>query len=416
MTGNTIGSNTVIHSTTTMEFPKAKQEQLQKLRESKQMPTYKKPMMQPVLDNNAAIPAMPIPIVPVQAQSTTGPRELPSVVQRKEMPSMASQIGVADHHAVPQFKPPPVAHQSYPMEQSQVPSVPNTMPGFTAAISDSEGTSLALPSRFGFYSFKDLYAVPFKAKHIAKLQRAHREQSLLPLVEAVASVVYTTEPGHPAIAFELTLPDFYFVLYWLRLNAFTKSNYFHRTECENPDHMKRVEDGYRLDEYKQLVIEKKMTIEEFAAIEKAVLPESSLQIAELIRQSNITVRELEAIPDPEVFHFSDTSQMYFRAPTMKDVIEFADAPEMDSKETRTEFSFLAQMASHIQHRTIPLSLHDRVKIVEEATSDQVQLLKDFEKAVKDYGVNENVKVTCKGCGASKDSKLVLDAFSFLPTN
>lgn len=448
-------SNTTIHSTTTMEFPKAKQEALQKQAEARNATTahfpnknqpreqrrgqQQRPMMQPVMDENVGVPAMPVPIVgrPVGNAAAAPAEQTPMTAMQHNMsnqsmghaevaqPPQRPSLGIRPedinaHDLRPSFNPPPVAHQQYVAPATHTPAnipvVENEMPGFTRAVSDSEGTSLALPSRFAFYDFKDVYAVPFRAKHLAKLQRAHREGSLLPLVEAVSSVIYTTTEGHPALAFDLTLPDFFFVLYWLRLNAFTKSNYTHTTTCDNAEHLKRVEIHEKLALYQQQVHDGVITMDAYRELEAQAMPESSLQIKELIRASSVKVNELEAVPDPAHFHFSDTSAMVFRAPTMRDVIEFAEAPEMQKKETRTEYSFLGQLASHIQHSTLSLTLAQRVGIVEEATSDQVQLLKDFEKAIKGYGVDETVKVTCKGCGASKTSKLVLDAFSFLPTN
>jgi hypothetical protein len=61
-------------------------------------------------------------------------------------------------------------------------------------------------------------------------------------------------------------------------------------------------------------------------------------------------------------------------------------------------------------------LDQRVAIVENATPDQVQLIKDYDKAVRNYGVDQTVKIQCKGCGAMSESKLSLAAHSFFPAN
>jgi len=157
-----------------------------------------------------------------------------------------------------------------------------------------------------------------------------------------------------------------------------------------------------------------MTPERYAELEAQAKAPETLKISELIRNTNIKVRQLETIPDPEVFHFSDTSDMYFRPPTMKDVLEMADHPDMRDKDKRVEFGFLSGLASHIQHREYVLTLDQRLSIVGEASMDQVQLIKDFEEELAHYGVVETVTVTCKGCGASRVSKLTLGAHSFLP--
>jgi hypothetical protein len=301
-----------------------------------------------------------------------------------------------------------------PLIAPQMGTQPNQMPGFTNPIADAESMSLALPSRFAYYGFKDLYVRPLLARHIAKLQKAHREQSLLPIVEAVSSVVFTTDQRYAgrALAFDLTLPDFYMVLYWLRMNSFTKSNYVHKTRCNGQAHLKRVEDHMRLAEYEQQVRTKKMKVEEFERIKAAALPESSLDISQVITKSELKVIELEKIPDPEIFHFSDTSAMIFRPPTMKDVVEFSEAPELQDDDKREEFSFLAQLATHIQHRELELSLAQRVQIVENATGDQVELIQQFEKELGDYGVVDTVKVTCKECGHVRETRLNISAHSF----
>lgn len=350
--------------------------------------------------------------VPPQAKQQAQSRP-PQTQQRPIAQAVQPQVPAADdfswvHQSMQQ-------HETAPDIQNQV---SNPMPGFQTPVADGSSFSLGLPSHFAFYGFKDLYAKPFLAKHIAKLQKAHREQSLQPVVEAVSSVLYTSDPAWSGVplAFELTLPDFYFVLFWLRQNSFTKSNFVHTTRCKNPEHTRRVENGLRLIDFQAMVRAGQMTAEHYAEIEAAVLPESSLEISQVITNASVKVTELETIPDPEVYHFSDASTMVFRPPTMRDVIEFAEHPKMQDPDQRAEFSFLAQLATHIQHQELHLTLDQRVAIVENATPDQVQLIKDYDKAVRNYGVDQTVKIQCKGCGAMSESKLSLAAHSFFPAN
>lgn len=287
----------------------------------------------------------------------------------------------------------PLAHPvSYgapaPMMAPQQGTVPNVMPGFENAVADGESLSLALPSRFAYYGFKDVYIQPFRARHLAKLQKAHREQSLLPIVEAVSAVMYTTEPSYAGrpLAFDLSLPDFYMALYWLRMNSFTKSNYVHKTVCPNPEHIAKVERGE--------------------------LNEDTLKIQQIITKSELEVVELEKIPDPEIYHFPDVPSLVFRPPTMRDVVEFSEAPELRDDDQREEFTFLAQLATHIQHKDLQLSLHQRVEIIKDATADQVELIQAFEKELGDFGVVDKVSVQCKHCGHSQKTKLNIAAYSF----
>jgi hypothetical protein len=265
--------------------------------------------------------------------------------------------------------------------------VENEMPGFTAPTADAEYSSLALPSRFAYYGFKDLYVKPFIITHIGKLQRAHNEKSLLPIVEAMSTVIYTTDEryrGMP-LAFELSLPDFFFVLYWLRLNSFTKSNYVHTTVCQNEKHVLDVEGGR--------------------------LSPESLKISEVIRRTDMKVKELETIPDPQLYQLS-APNLVVRPPLMRDVIEMAEDPRMRRPNERHEFGFYARLASHFQHNSVYMTLGQRVDLIKQGDLDDMSVLMEFEKAIHGYGVEEKIRVQCKTCGAFRDSKLVIAAHSF----
>jgi hypothetical protein len=290
----------------------------------------------------------------------------------------------------------PVARPGITMPVSkEFPSVPNVMPGFTAPVADPEGVSLGLPSKFAFYNFKDVYVKPFKGKHLSKLSRAHAEGSLQQLVEVVSSVLSTTTPGVGPLGFELTLPDFTFVLYWLRQNSYTKSSFIHKTQCNNPAHIAQVREG--------------------------LLAPETLQIAEIIRKGQLTVVDLDDLPDPEYFKFPADVPFYFTPATMRTAIEFAESPKMQA-EDHEEFEYLAQLGSFIQHvgfLSDPQgywTVDQRAHAMEEAEGSEIQLIKEFEEALQGYGVEEKINVTCKVCGASRMTKVVLDAHSFLSIN
>lgn len=311
----------------------------------------------------------------------------------------------------------PQGNAAQTMVQQYVNQVTSHNPGIVNPVADGLNTSVDLPSRFAYYGFTDLYVRPFVAKHLAKLQKANREQSLLAMVEAVSAVCYTTTPGfeQTPMAFELTLPDFFFVMHWLRLNSFTKSNYVHTTECKNERHLERVSYFKNAKEYEKQFADGELTEEEFTNIRTQALHPDSLTTSLLITNTTLKINMLDTIPDPSAYKFAGEDRIKFRPPSMRDVIEFAEAPEMLSEE-RSEFSFLAQLASHIQHVSGYLTLRQRINIVGECSGDQVALLKGFEKQLKDYGVEEKVRVTCKECGASSESKISLAAHSFFPFN
>jgi hypothetical protein len=338
----------------------------------------------------AARMARTTPYQPQQHQSPRHQQQHQPSPQQQRQPVTVPTSGPG----VPNQVQPPFPQRGIPpqVQQMQYPAVDNPMPGFTTPVADPEGTSLALPSRFAFYRFQDLYAKPFKALHLAKLSRAHAEGSLQLLVETVSSVLSTTTPGVGPLGFELTLPDFYFVLYWLRQNSYTKSSFVHKTTCADHGHLEQVTKG-------------------------ELAPET-LQIAQVINKGQLTVNELEQLPDPEYFKFNDDVPFYLTPATMRTAIEFAESPKMNSPE-HEEFEYLAQLGSFVQHKGFLdnvqgyWTLEQRAKAMEEADGDEVRLIQEFEKALEGYGVDEKVTVTCKVCGASREAKVSLDAHSFL---
>lgn len=378
-------------------------------------------------------PPVITPNVPQTQQNVNGPipgqgpqhlQARAHTQQRSARPNVAQDQAQADVQLFDQFMQQGLQNQP-PMEQTRVADavqqvtqqqglhVPNDMPGFTNPTSDAEYTSVALPSRFAFYGFKDLYVKPFAILHLGKLQRAHSEKTLLPIVEAMSSVIYTTDERYEGVpmAFELTLPDFFMVLYWLRLNSFTKSNYVHTTICQNEEHVSRVEDEQLLPQYAQQVQQGKMTIEEFEAIKAKALDAETLKISEVIRRTDMKVNELMQVPDPELYQLED-DRLYLRPPTMRDVIEMAEDPQMRNPATRHEFGLYSRLASHFQHKQVYMTLAQRVEVIKQGTPDDYQMLTEFEKALGDYGVEEKIRVQCKCCGATRNTKLTIAAHSF----
>jgi hypothetical protein len=253
--------------------------------------------------------------------------------------------------------------------------------GAPAPVAEAEGISLALPSRFFYYGFKDLYVKPFRALHLAKLSKAHEDRSVLPLVEAVSSVLRTTEPTPVPVGFMLSVADFYYVLYWLKLHSYTKSVLLNTTFCLDPKHLQAVE-------------EKRMS-------------EDSLKIVTRITKNELQITELEEVPNPEYFKMG--APYFLRPATMQDTLEFLEHPNyLDA-----EFQFLAKLASNFNSSEHYLKLDERIKLVEEFDGDTVLMLQKYEQAVDKFGVVETIKVKCPGCGAEREAQLTLDAHSFL---
>lgn len=247
------------------------------------------------------------------------------------------------------------------------------------ANSEHEAVSFALPSNFWYYDFKDTYIKPFRGRNFSKLNRAREEESLLHVVEAVSSVTHNAQ--HPqGLAFELTLPDFYSCLYWLRLNSFLKHAFIHQTVCRSVVHHSQVDAG--------------------------TLPKDTLKHAETISRASIKTRHLAEPLNPDEYELDD--QNIVLVPTlMRDVIDITMNENIDQYDAR--------LASSFQFKAGKAPLADRMAYIDNLSADDIATITRWEKDVNEYGVEESVQWKCKTCGHVHTDELELEAHSFFPS-
>jgi hypothetical protein len=285
--------------------------------------------------------------------------------------------------SLPEFREAPKPPPQLPPGVASV----NVVSNATTPMSDPEGISIELPSKFFYYPFKDLYVKPFRLSHLAKVAKAHETASMQTLTEVVSSVL-STPGGHKNIGFMLTNADFNAVLYWLRLNSFGKRQMRVTHTCVDSNHIAMVESGVRTKE--------------------------SLNISTLYTESDMKMVMLDKAPDPE--HYSidieGVGKVYLRPETVSDVIQFMDHPDWQD----SEFQYNARIASvlSVNHADgSAYSLTDKIALLDRLTADQGVLALEFAEIVDVYGVVETVQTKCIGCGASPAVKIAVDALSFL---
>ena len=251
--------------------------------------------------------------------------------------------------------------------------------------------SLDLPSRFNFYSFKELYGEPFKTKHITKLMQGQYERSLSTLVEVVDSVL-STPTGETRLAYELTYEDYVWVLYWLRLNSFTKNRMQVKYTCKNPEHIQKVESGE--------------------------MPKESLKLVSIVETSSLTTDYLEKVsfnknnflPNcelPEGFRID--------VPRMKDVLAMSEDPRMFitvQGEQVPDAGYMRQASLSMMINWNNASWNERYDFVGELSPDDFDTMMSLGKDIPAYGVKEYVTIRCPRCGAQYKVKTSIDARSF----
>lgn len=249
--------------------------------------------------------------------------------------------------------------------------------------SDPSATSLQLPSNFLFYPFKSISVTPLKGYHQAKFARAAREKLTRHIVEAV-----TTLLPDGVDAMDLTVPDFYYLLYWLRLNYYTKAQLVHRGVCKDHKHLAEVRDSKKPLESLTTII----------TIGKTSLKESYLEAG--------FDREFEL--NPELAE----NGLSLHPLCMRDVVDLeenlSDVPDY------VELEYLADLASFLRIDGKPLSsLKERIQLAEGLSPDALECVAEYRDLVSNYGVIEILKFNCQECGAENETAVSISAHSFL---
>lgn len=256
-------------------------------------------------------------------------------------------------------------------------------------------TSIELPSRFQFYTFKTLSARTLKGSHQAKLNRAYTQNRLRFVVEAMSA---TLEPS--VSAFDLTPADFYFLMYWQKVNSFTKSPQIITVQCTEASHL--------------------------AKVQSKDLPVESLRIEQFLNSTTLDTKICDRL-DLEALRIG-LEAYPIGVETMRDVVEMTetmidmaeeesetkvegDTPVTDNSDSVSEYGWLASRASFLDGG---LPLEARLKIVGDMSVEETSLLEQYMQTVTNYGVEEFAAIRCKECGASKRVRISFDALTFLP--
>lgn len=266
-----------------------------------------------------------------------------------------------------------------------------------------EALPLDLPSGFMFYDFKELSARHIRGKHQAKFAVAAANSSTRISVDVVSSLL---EPSVNAA--DLTIPDFFFVLYQLRINSMgSKNPMIVRTVCSDPDHLLRVFD-------KEVPAEKR-------------LPESSLKDEITVNASSIDTTYVdnkkfqEFLESDKVKDFEEETGLKLDAVRMSNSIQLEDLlSQVDDKDQNSNLEvealeWMADMAGAIRNPELQVQpgLLERISIVENLFPHQIAVLKEWVQLLQSYGVEETVITKCKECGAEIRTEVLVSASSFL---
>lgn len=259
---------------------------------------------------------------------------------------------------------------------------------------DGEQVSVDLPSKFVFYSeLKSLSVKPIRGIHQAKFARSAREKSNRHMADAISSLL----PDNVS-AYDLTLPDYYWLLYFLRLTFYPKSALIHRSVCTNPDHVLAV-----------------------AQKKKA---KDSLITVTTISKSNLKDIEFDPVaafagfdPDGSLqAELASGAGLMLVPTTVRDMTDLeainAALPEGSESEA-ADIEYLADFAGFVQTVDQPSTLAARIEIVKNLPPHLMDLIEDYRNRASNYGAEETIIVTCGECGAKIETSVSISAHSFL---
>ena len=258
---------------------------------------------------------------------------------------------------------------------------------------DATFTRIDLPSDFAFYPWKTFAVRPLKGVHQAKIASAARQQSTRLLVECINTLL----PSGVS-AFDLTVPDFHWLLYWVRQHQYTRVPLQVRAICKNVDHINKVESG-ELDG---------KTLVNIADINNAIIEESGLDL-EAVFENLSALEGIENVP--------------LRGGTIGDVCELLDSitaiRERGGAANDVEadlFGEIGSLASMYDLRDANGKLEPlrkRIEAVKNMPAEDYLVLEKAAHYLSLYGLKETARVTCKECGAEIREAIRISAQSFL---
>lgn len=247
-----------------------------------------------------------------------------------------------------------------------------------------EPVPLDLPSGYVFNSehFNSLYVRPIRGHNMAMFASAWANRSKREEVRATSSVL-ETDTQFPDVAYQLTLGDYYWLLYRLRFTNYRRP-IRHTDMCQSEEHQKMVRSGK--------------------------IPRKSLLIETPLVDGMMEEKSLTVLPqyDSEIMYSEDLRMsITLRPAVMLDMIETL---EHDNFGKDPRWDYLSQLACYIQ----ALTYAERMEIANALTPDQIEHMQAYEKVLNSYGMVERIQVKCAHCGHEQEAKVTIDASTFLP--
>lgn len=237
-----------------------------------------------------------------------------------------------------------------------------------------------VPSKGSVYPEGVITVRPFTVFEVQKIHRGLEEKAIRYEIDALGACINID-------AYNLTLGDFYWLMYWERVNSYKRSPFNVTYRCSARDHVEKVVNGE--------------------------LEESTLE-----NQISYTASELKEVPldeananaFAEAFHCE--YGLYLDLPRIGDLIE-EDEEKVDNGE-----KWFNRYAAVINRQRYGAKLKERRTFIKKwlRENSDPDILEEFEEWFKiiEHGVQEKIPVKCKECGVIDNAEVVITPLAFLP--
>jgi hypothetical protein len=279
-----------------------------------------------------------------------------------------------------------------------------------------------LPSLGVFYPWDNFQIRKFNLMDIKKIGKANNIRNLGILVEALDSTVEGCSVS------EFTVPDFWYLMYWHRINSYLSSPMIVNWDCMDDDHIRRTHLDPTDPEYLEPVTLSNAYTVTSSSIEDVKISNQE-EIAKLLQETMDTYGVL--LTAPRIGDLVESMAILERITDLENtVLQSVDLtrdridvnPTLIAKISSKVVEFKDEewynnLASMIEKPGY--SLEQKREYLDELAAegygaDLVLQFSKFEHLI-DHGIKEVVTTKCAGCGVQTESNLSVDTFTFFPS-
>ena len=270
-----------------------------------------------------------------------------------------------------------------------------------------------LPSGAIFYQYESISVRRFSVIDLKKICKAQATKSFRTLVEVINSTIDRS-------AFELTPGDFWFLMYWHRINSYISAPLQVEYHCVDPKHIQRIIDG----ELERESLQGTATLTNTKLRTQKIKSEQA--IADKITHVQNTYDGLLVYP-ARMIDILEGEDMMVRLSGLEqidDVAEELNTNKLASINIAKRAIENADEAwfndySSVLHPQYGKNLQEKREYFNKIVEDKgygfelIQDIKGF-MSIIEHGVIESIKCKCEVCGAKVETDVSTEALTFFP--